>query len=89
MNNSPKSSTSWVDGYPCALVYECLKSTGFIPSGIKTLIITSAYDAMVFSFGATGSDGEGHHLYTIYYFPLSSTTNIVNLSIGVSYGTNA
>jgi hypothetical protein len=68
MSNDPKSSTYWADGYPCALVYECLKSTGYIPSGIKTLIISSAYDAMVFSYGATASAGE--------YMPFSADINI-------------
>ena len=42
--------TTWVQNVPCLFVYDCLSVNGFIPKGIKTLIITSSYDAVVFYF---------------------------------------
>lgn len=50
--------TYWVDGFPCAVVYECMVATGYIPSGIKTLIISSAWDGIVYAYGTSGAACE-------------------------------
>eukprot|EP00602_Paraphysomonas_sp_CaronLab_P010018 CAMPEP_0185037034 /NCGR_PEP_ID=MMETSP1103-20130426/30908_1 /TAXON_ID=36769 /ORGANISM="Paraphysomonas bandaiensis, Strain Caron Lab Isolate" /LENGTH=1442 /DNA_ID=CAMNT_0027574831 /DNA_START=372 /DNA_END=4697 /DNA_ORIENTATION=- len=49
------ASELWVDGQPCALVYDCMQSMGYIPRGIKTLIIASSFDAAVFAFPSSAS----------------------------------
>ncbi len=56
--------TYWVDGFPCAVVYECMVSTGYIPSGIKTLVISSSWDAIVYAYGTSGEAGESQRSYS-------------------------
>lgn len=59
--------TYWVDGFPCAVVFECMVSTGYIPSGIKTLIISSSWDAIVFAYGTSGA-ASIFFLSFLYFF---------------------
>jgi hypothetical protein len=54
-NYTAQSMTYWVDGFPCAVVFECMVSTGYIPSGLKTLIISSAWDGIVYAYGTSGA----------------------------------
>jgi hypothetical protein len=60
-NFTSQSMTHWVDGFPCAVVYECMVATGYIPPGIKTLIISSAWDGIVYAYGTSGAASKSSH----------------------------
>jgi hypothetical protein len=57
-----QSMTYWADGFPCAVVFECMVATGYVPSGIKTLVISSAWDGIVYAYGTSGAASESAFL---------------------------
>ena len=68
MNYTKKSTRFTDDHFPCVFSYSCLKLNGFIPDGIRTLIMTSSYDPVVMLNANAGL----HCKYRVISFPLKS-----------------
>jgi hypothetical protein len=48
---------TWVNGYPCVWVYDCMASRGYIPSELKILLLISSYDPVVLAYSSSLSTG--------------------------------
>lgn len=44
------SSTVWLKNMPCAVSFDCMADNGFVPAGVKTLVISSTYDSVLYTF---------------------------------------
>lgn len=44
------SSSVWLKNMPCAVSFDCMMDNGFVPAGVKTLLISSTYDAVLYTF---------------------------------------